>query len=101
MTLELEWESRRSLEDHFRRHGAEIGVRNIAEYLDLARRTVDEGVRFTFRRTDVVRLGYYDRRTRRFVVVDPDTNTILSLSRQSKNHVRTLASSTYDADRAR
>jgi hypothetical protein len=71
------------------------------EYLRMALQAIDLGVRFTFRRTGVTRLGYYHQRTRRFVVVDPDTHRILSLSRQSENHVRTLAGSTYDADRAR
>jgi hypothetical protein len=45
-----------------------------------------------------VRLGYYHRRTRCFVVVSVESGHILSASRQSENHVRTLAGSTYDAE---
>jgi pyocin large subunit-like protein len=92
--------SRRSLNQHFRRHGAEVGARTVTHYADLADRTIAEGRRFTFRRTDVIRVGYYHRRTRCFVVVDAAANTILSLSRKRENHVRRLDSSTYDVDRA-
>ena len=89
-----EWQSRARLEDHFRRHGAEVGARDVADYARLANLTIRDGDRFTFRRTGRLRMGYYHRGSRRFVVTDEES-VILSLSRQSENHVRTLAGSTY------
>jgi hypothetical protein len=101
LTLPPEWRSQKTLDDHFRRHGSEVGARDVTHYAELAHQTIDTGTRFTFHRTGIIRIGYYHRRTRRFVVVGLDTNHILSLSRQSENHVRTLAESTYDAERIR
>jgi hypothetical protein len=72
----------------------------VDEYFQMALQTIEAGVRFTFRRTGIIRLGYYHRRTRRFVVVEQGTNRIQSLSTQSENHVRRLASSTYERERA-
>ena len=65
------------------------------EYLDLALLTIERGERFTFRQTSRRRIGYYHRRTRRFVVVRDDDETILSLYLCSENNVRTLPDSTY------
>jgi len=72
----------------------------VDDYFQMALQTIEAGVHFTFRRTGVVRLGYYHRRTHRFVVVEMGTNRIQSLSTQSENHIRRLAGSTYDTDRA-
>ena len=89
-----EWKSRARLEDHFHRHGAEVGARDVADYARLSDLTIRDGVRLAFRRTGTLRIGYYHLGTKRFVVTDED-GAILSLSRQSENHVRTLAGSTY------
>ena len=89
-----EWRSREALDEHFHRHGREVGARDVANYARLANMTIHDGVRFTFRRTGRVRIGYYHPRSTRFVVMD-EHGAILSLSRQSENHVRTLARSTY------
>jgi len=90
-----EWRSWESLEDHFRRHGAEVGARDEADYLRLARETVRLGREFTYRRTGSLRFGYYHARTKRFVAINPATREFLSLSRRSENYVRTLRDSTY------
>ena len=89
-----EWKSRARLEDHFRRHGAEVGARDVDDYARLADLTIRGGVRFAFRRTGTLRIGYYHRGSKRFVVTDKD-GVILSLSRKSEKNVRTLAGSTY------
>ena len=89
-----EWTTRESLEDHFRRHGDDVGARDIADFARLADLTIRDGVPFTFLRTGRLRMGYYHRRSKRFVVAN-DEGKALSLSRQSENHVRTLAGSTY------
>jgi pyocin large subunit-like protein len=99
LTLEPTWRDRASLDDHFRRHGEEIGARTTEQYTRMALDTIRDGIRFTFRRTGEIRAGYYHRPTHRFVVMAPDSNTILSLSRRSENHVRTLNGSTYTAER--
>lgn len=65
------------------------------EYLQLARTTIDTGTPFTFRTSARPRIGYYHLRSRRFVVLRDDGETILSLSRRSENHVRQLPDSTY------
>ena len=95
MTLPLEWDSRHSLEDHFRRHGREVNARTVEEYDRLARVTVQNGVRFTYRLTSRQRIGYYHRRSGRFVAMKDDGETILSLSRRNENYLRTLVDSTY------
>jgi len=95
VTQPLEWDSRRSLEDHFRRHGAEVNARAVEQYLQFARTTIENGVRFTYRQTSRRRVGYYHRRSGRFVALKDDDATILSLSRRSENYVRTLPDSTY------
>jgi hypothetical protein len=92
-----EWTSQAFLEDHFRRHGAEVGARSIDRYVRLAHETIRDGVRFTFRRTSVLRVAYYHVRSRRLVILSGDEDTILSLSRRSANYVRTLPDSTYTA----
>jgi hypothetical protein len=92
---ERTWRDRAALEDHFRRYGRAVGANDLDHFHALALRTIERGRRFTFRRTGVERIGYYDVQTRRFVVVTGDDETILSFSRQSENHVRTLADSTY------
>jgi hypothetical protein len=95
LTLSPEWRSRAFLEDHFRRHGADVGARTLERYVQLARETVRAGVRFTFRQTSRHRVGYYHLRRRRLVILTDDEETILSLSRQSTNYVLTLPDSTY------
>ena len=89
-----DWKKRGNLVDHFTRHGAEVGAQTVDQHHALALRTIERGVRFTFLRTGVLRIGCYDARSRRFVVLEDD-ETILSLSRRSENHVRTLTRSTY------
>ena len=91
----MPWKPRDDLAEHFRRHGAEVGARTVAEYAQLADATIRNGVRFTFLRTGRLRIGYYHPRRRHFVVMDEQGRT-LSLSRRSENYVRTLARSTYD-----
>lgn len=61
----------------------------------MALATIARGERFTFRQTSRQRVGYYHRRTRRFVVVMDDDETILSLHLTSENNVRNLPDSTY------
>ncbi len=84
-----------ALRRHFRDHGAELGARTIEEYLRLALLTIERGQRFTFRQTSRHRVGYYHQRTRRFVVVRDDDETIPSLHLTSENNVRNLPDSTY------
>ena len=95
MTLPPEWTARRFLEDHFRRHGAEVGARTLDQYVQLAHDTIRNGIRFTFRQTSRHRVAYFHPRSRRFVILTDDEETILSLSRKSVNHIRNLPDSTY------
>jgi len=90
-----EWRTPEHLEDHFRRHGAEVGARTVADYARMASETVACGVRFTYHLTGRPRIGYFDRRRGRFVAVDPLSDAILSLSKRSENYVRNLPTSTY------
>jgi len=90
-----QWKSREHLEDHFRRHGATVHARDLAAYARMADETVARGVRFTYRRTNQPRVGYYDARLGRFVVTDAVTHEILSLSRKNERYVRQLGGSTY------
>ena len=89
-----DWKSRDDLEDHFRRHGAEVGARDVAEYIRLANVTIRDGIRFTYRLTGTPRIGYYHPRSKRFVAMN-EAGLILSLSRRSENYVRAQARSTY------
>lgn len=93
---DYEWRDREFLDDHFRRYGRQVGARSPEQYATLALRTIERGVRFTFSRTGVIRIGYYDVRSHLFVVMRNDGQTILSLSRKSERHVRRLRASTYD-----
>ena len=93
--MELTWRDRKSLEDHFQRHGREVNARSIEQYDALARQTIERGVRFNFRRTGLIRAGYYDGRRRWLVVVDEDKELILSLSQRNECYVRGLVDSTY------
>jgi len=90
----MPWKSRATLENHFRRHGAEVGARTAADYQRLAEFVIRYGVQFTFERTGRPRIGYSLPRRRHFVVMDDEGMTV-SLSRRSENHVRSLARSTY------
>ena len=72
----------------------------MADFLRMARETMRDGRRFTFRRGARTRVGYYHRRTRRFVVLNDSEGAILSLSSQSENHVRRLSEPTYENDSA-
>jgi hypothetical protein len=92
-----DWKSRADLEDHFRRHGAEVNARDVAAYARLADETVERGIRFTFVRTGRLRIGYYHRRRGHFAAVDADSGETLSLSKESENYVRCLDGSTYSA----
>ena len=90
-----EWKSRASLADHFRRHGAEVGARDVEAYLNSARETIRLGTRFTYQIGVQARVGYYDPRTRRFVAVDPAEDVILNHGRKSQHEVRALRGSDY------
>ena len=83
-----DWKTRSTLEDHFRRHGKEVGARSVDDYARLADLKIPEGTRFTYRMTGKLRIGYYHERSKRFVVLD-DEGKLLSLSRRSVNYVRT------------
>ncbi|SRR6266511_3453469 len=92
---EIEWNGRDSLEDHFGRHGKEVGAKNESEYLRSARETIQLGVRLTYQIGSRERLGYYHKRTGRFTAVSGDGQSILTHSRESENYVGTLKGSTY------
>jgi hypothetical protein len=89
------WNDQDSLADHFRRYGRQVGARTLAEFDALARQTIERGIRFTFRTTARHRIGYYDRRRHRLVILQDDDETIISLSRRNENYVRNLVDSTY------
>jgi hypothetical protein len=42
------WQSPAALSDHFRRHGAEVGARSIADYDRSSRRIIAQGVLFRY-----------------------------------------------------
>ena len=92
---EYRWRDDGALESHFRRYGRDVGARTREQFHALAIQTIDVGVKFAFLRTDVPRIGYYDVRSRRLVVMHNNGVTILSLSRKNERHVRTLLGSTY------
>jgi hypothetical protein len=92
---DVSWKDRASLEDHFRRHGREVGARDAEDYLRIAREVMRVGQRFTYRLGVRARVGYYHARSKRFVAVDAATGRILSLSRRSENYPRNLADSDY------
>ena len=89
------WRSQDFLDDHFRRHGAEVGARTLERYVEFAHETRRRGVRFTSRRSARSRVGYYHLKSHRLVILTGDEETVLSLSRRSTNYVRTLPDSTY------
>jgi pyocin large subunit-like protein len=91
----LSWRSREHLEEHFRRHGAELGARTVSDDARMADETVARGVRFTYHLTGRPRIGHYDARRGRFVAVDPLDGAILSLSKRSERYARNLPASTY------
>ena len=84
-----------SLDYHFRKYGREIGAPTPDAYVRSAHETMRHGERFTFRRGPRTRVGYYHRRSRRFVVLTEREDRILSHSRKSENHVRQLPDSTF------
>lgn len=90
-----EWKDRATLEDHFLRHGHEVNARSVEQYEALSLRTIGRGIRFSFFRTGVLRIGYYDVRRHWLVVMQDDDETIISFSRESERQVRTLRGSTY------
>ena len=61
----------------------------------MAHEAMLHGERFTFRRGERTRVGYYHERTRRFVVLPDGESVILSLSRRNRRHVERLPASTY------
>jgi hypothetical protein len=61
----------------------------------LSHETLRDGVRFTFRRTSLLRVAYFHVRSQRLIVLTADEQTVLSLSRRSVNDVRALPDSTY------
>ena len=95
MQQDIPWNGRKSLEDHFRRHGREVGARDVLAYLRSAQETMRVGTRFTYRIGSEVRVGYYHRRTKRFVGVAEDKTVIFTHAGKSENYVRTLRGSTY------
>ena len=66
----------------------------MADYARLADLTIRDGVRFTYRLSGKVRIGYYHPKSKRFVAMYA-AGRVLSLSRRSENYVRTQPASTY------
>jgi hypothetical protein len=92
-----EWRSRADLEDHFRKHGARVGVRTVEEYEASSREVIDIGTYLEYRdrETGAWRVGYYDRATERFVAVTGDELEIVSHFRADERYVSGLWRSTY------
>ncbi len=66
------WKTREHLDDHFRRHGHEVGARTVAEYDASAQETYRIGEIFGYEdpNTDERHVGYFDPTTRRFAATD-------------------------------
>jgi hypothetical protein len=68
----------RSRREHFKKHGAKLGIYSEQEYDRSARETVRVGTPFTFQQEGKHRVGYYDRTTNRLTVLNEDETRILS-----------------------
>ncbi len=93
-----EWRSSQHLARHFQDHHRRLRVRTIAAYDASARATIEVGTYFEYRDLDSGddRIGYYDRRARRFTALTSDGEIILTHYRCSESYVaNSLIGSTY------
>jgi hypothetical protein len=74
-----------------------LGVATEQEYDESARETIRQGVRFTYRdrSTRVKRVGYFERATGRFTVLNERETRIRSHFLTSERQVRALPESDY------
>jgi hypothetical protein len=99
LLMPAQWTSVDDLEDHFRRHGREVGARSVEQYAEIALAVIRDGILFEYRLGARRRLGRYHIRRHLFVALQEDGETILSLDHKSENYVRTLPDSTYGTRR--
>jgi hypothetical protein len=93
------WLNHQELYEHFRRHGAALGVATALEYDASGRDTIRAGRRFTYREADTGRrrVGYFEAATLRFTALSPNEQRILTHYRaDAPEYPRRLRSSTYE-----
>jgi len=93
-----EWPDQQQEYRHFQKHRWRLHVHTVEAYTRSARATIRVGREFTYDDPDFgePRVGYYDRRQRRFTALTDDRQTILTHFRpDSLDYVRKLPRSTY------
>jgi len=78
-------------------HGRGVGAATEQEYDESARETIRRGARFTYRERSsrVRRVGYFERATGRFTVMNEYETRIRSHFLTSERQLRTLPESDY------
>src|SRR6188474_3013601 len=89
------WGDPPALWNHYVKHPNVLRVATEQDYDDSARETIRRGVRFTFqeRTTGVRRVGYFERATGRFTVLNEHETRIRSHFLTSERQVRALPES--------
>ena len=88
-----EWQSRQHLEDHFDRHGHEVGVRTIEEYDARARAVIaraDMIFSYEAHTTGEARVGSFDSQSGLFTVTSDDDRWIISHFPADHSYIRRL-----------
>ena len=91
------WQSEGHRQRHFYEHGSEMDAATIDEYDAATDDTLDHGTYFGYwdDNTEQDRIGCFDRRTGRFVVLNVD-DEVVSCFLTSERYVRSLPFSNYD-----
>lgn len=94
---DAQWPDPDDLTDHFALHGAEVHQSREDLYDRSARETIRFGTRFSCRnpRTLVLRVGYFNSRTRRVTILSADERRILSHFACDEAYVRRQLDSDY------
>ncbi len=96
----VEWQSRKYVEDHFRKHGRKIGARTIEEYDASARRTIERGTIFSFEddTTSERRVGCCDRVEGLLTILSDDDRWIVSHFPCDEEYLLDLINTTFGED---
>ena len=95
-----DWQSRRHLEDHFAKHGREVGAQTVAEYDSSARALIhrDDVITFSYqdRVTGLTRVGIYDQNASVVTILSDDDRWIINHFRTDRSYLEQLPGSTYE-----
>lgn len=95
-----EWQSRGHLEDHFAKHGREVGARTVEEYDSSARGLIhrDDVIIFSYqdRVTGLTRVGIYDQHASVVTILRDDDRWIINHFRTDPSYLEELPWSTYE-----